>query len=195
MKGLLWGIFARLGWVVQNAPISLNGAWLLATRSVPLLASICTDIQGLSLPQRYQKNGAFHGFVGQNTKVRNLRRFILRVRNLRTIMNRGPDLHVISRKRLLEAAGVHGDLAAPLDVWYRVAKRADWNSLKMSGSSFLRPMESEPIRSSTSRATVIGLSRKSTIRRIDCTFAPCSRTPSMTGRDGNESVGRKPCIC
>jgi mRNA interferase HigB len=39
-------------------------------------------------------------------------------------------LHVISRKRLLEAAEVHGDLAGPLDVWYRVAKRADWNSLE-----------------------------------------------------------------
>jgi mRNA interferase HigB len=39
-------------------------------------------------------------------------------------------LHVISRKKLLTAAEEHGDLAGPLDVWYRIAKRADWTSLK-----------------------------------------------------------------
>jgi mRNA interferase HigB len=38
-------------------------------------------------------------------------------------------LHVISRKRLLEAARVHGDAGAVLDVWYRVAKRAEWKNL------------------------------------------------------------------
>lgn len=38
-------------------------------------------------------------------------------------------MHVISRKRLLEAATRHPDLAAPLDVWFRVAKKADWRSL------------------------------------------------------------------
>jgi mRNA interferase HigB len=38
-------------------------------------------------------------------------------------------LHVISRKKLLEAAAQHGDLSAPLDAWYRIAKRADWKSL------------------------------------------------------------------
>jgi mRNA interferase HigB len=38
-------------------------------------------------------------------------------------------LHVISRKRLLEAAGRHAELGAPLDVWYRIAKRAAWRSL------------------------------------------------------------------
>jgi len=38
-------------------------------------------------------------------------------------------LHVISRKRLLEAALEHGDLNAPLDVWYRIAKKAEWRSL------------------------------------------------------------------
>jgi len=35
-------------------------------------------------------------------------------------------VHVISRKRLLEAALEHGDLNAPLDVWYRIAKKAEW---------------------------------------------------------------------
>ena len=38
-------------------------------------------------------------------------------------------MHVISRKRLLEAALKHGDLNAPLDVWYRIAKKAEWRSL------------------------------------------------------------------
>jgi mRNA interferase HigB len=39
-------------------------------------------------------------------------------------------LHVISRKKLLEAATEHGDLSAPLDAWYRVAKKAQWGSLE-----------------------------------------------------------------
>jgi mRNA interferase HigB len=39
-------------------------------------------------------------------------------------------LHVISRKKLLEAAIVHGDLYVPLDIWYRIAKRAEWLSLE-----------------------------------------------------------------
>jgi mRNA interferase HigB len=38
-------------------------------------------------------------------------------------------LHVISRKKLLEAAQIHRDLGEPLDVWYRVAKKAEWKSL------------------------------------------------------------------
>ena len=38
-------------------------------------------------------------------------------------------MHVISRKRLLEAAARHADLSGPLDVWYRIAKRAAWKSL------------------------------------------------------------------
>ena len=39
-------------------------------------------------------------------------------------------MHVISRKRLLEAISVHSDLSAPLDAWYRIAKKADWHSLQ-----------------------------------------------------------------
>jgi mRNA interferase HigB len=39
-------------------------------------------------------------------------------------------LHVISRKKLLEAAKVHWDLYAPLDTWYRIAKKAEWRSLE-----------------------------------------------------------------
>ena len=38
-------------------------------------------------------------------------------------------MHVISRKKLLEAARRHRDLGEPLDVWYRVAKKAEWKSL------------------------------------------------------------------
>jgi len=38
-------------------------------------------------------------------------------------------VHVISRKKLLEAAEEHADLGGPLDVWYRIAKKAEWKSL------------------------------------------------------------------
>jgi mRNA interferase HigB len=38
-------------------------------------------------------------------------------------------LHVISRKKLLDAGAKHPDLVGPLDIWCRLAKRADWKSL------------------------------------------------------------------
>lgn len=38
-------------------------------------------------------------------------------------------MHIISRKRLLEAAEEHGDLGEPLDVWFRAAKKAEWKNL------------------------------------------------------------------
>jgi len=38
-------------------------------------------------------------------------------------------LHVISRKKLLEAAEAHGELGAPLDVWFRLAKKSRWKNL------------------------------------------------------------------
>ena len=38
-------------------------------------------------------------------------------------------MHVISRKKLLEAARKHEDLGEPLDAWYRVAKKAEWKNL------------------------------------------------------------------
>jgi len=41
----------------------------------------------------------------------------------------GVALHVIGRKRLLEAASEHGDLFEPLDHWYRAAKQASWRSI------------------------------------------------------------------
>jgi mRNA interferase HigB len=40
-----------------------------------------------------------------------------------------PRLHILSRKKLLAATERHPDLSTPLDVWYRIAKRADWKSL------------------------------------------------------------------
>jgi mRNA interferase HigB len=38
-------------------------------------------------------------------------------------------VHIISRKRLKEAAREHADLESPLDTWFRIAKRAEWRSL------------------------------------------------------------------
>jgi len=39
-------------------------------------------------------------------------------------------MHVISRKKLLDAVGKHGVLGVPLDAWYRTAKSAKWKSLE-----------------------------------------------------------------
>jgi mRNA interferase HigB len=44
-------------------------------------------------------------------------------------MEKRERVHVISRKRLLEAAETHAELGAPLDVWYRIAKKAAWKNL------------------------------------------------------------------
>lgn len=38
-------------------------------------------------------------------------------------------MHIISRKKLLEAARTHRDLSEPLDAWYRIAKKAAWKNL------------------------------------------------------------------
>jgi len=38
-------------------------------------------------------------------------------------------VHIISRKKLLEAAERHAGLGGPLDVWYRIAKRSEWANL------------------------------------------------------------------
>jgi mRNA interferase HigB len=39
-------------------------------------------------------------------------------------------LHVITRRKLLEASTRHPELTGPLDLWYRLAKRAAWISLQ-----------------------------------------------------------------
>ena len=38
-------------------------------------------------------------------------------------------MHVISRKRLKEAAERHAGLEGPLDAWFRIAKKAAWKNL------------------------------------------------------------------
>jgi mRNA interferase HigB len=38
-------------------------------------------------------------------------------------------VHIISRKKLKEAATRYSDLETPLDVWFRIAKRAAWQNL------------------------------------------------------------------
>jgi mRNA interferase HigB len=38
-------------------------------------------------------------------------------------------MHIVSRKRLLEFAEIHADVSDPLDLWYRVAKSAEWANL------------------------------------------------------------------
>jgi mRNA interferase HigB len=38
-------------------------------------------------------------------------------------------LHVITRKKLVEAAAQYSGLDGPLDIWYRIAKRARWANL------------------------------------------------------------------
>lgn len=38
-------------------------------------------------------------------------------------------MHVISRKKLKEAAARHPSLEAALDTWFRVAKKARWKNL------------------------------------------------------------------
>jgi len=39
-------------------------------------------------------------------------------------------MHVISRKKLREAAAKHSDLQGPLDAWFRIAKKALWQSME-----------------------------------------------------------------
>ena len=38
-------------------------------------------------------------------------------------------MHIISRRKLLEAAEKHEDVGQALDAWYRIAKKAEWNNL------------------------------------------------------------------
>lgn len=38
-------------------------------------------------------------------------------------------MHIISRKKLKQAGIRHRKLEAPLDVWFRIAKKASWQSL------------------------------------------------------------------
>ncbi len=38
-------------------------------------------------------------------------------------------MHVITRPKLLKAGAKYSELSGPLDVWYRLTKRADWKGL------------------------------------------------------------------
>ena len=38
-------------------------------------------------------------------------------------------MHVISRRKLKEAATRHGDVEGPLDAWFRIAKKTLWRNL------------------------------------------------------------------
>jgi mRNA interferase HigB len=38
-------------------------------------------------------------------------------------------MHVISRKKLKDAASRHIDFEGPLDAWFRIAKKAEWKKL------------------------------------------------------------------
>ena len=38
-------------------------------------------------------------------------------------------MRVISRKRLRDFVQTHADASSPLDIWYRIAKKAAWNDL------------------------------------------------------------------
>ena len=39
-------------------------------------------------------------------------------------------MHVITRRKLLDASEKHPELAGPLDMWFRLAKRAQWKSIE-----------------------------------------------------------------
>jgi mRNA interferase HigB len=47
-------------------------------------------------------------------------------------------MHVISRKKLKEAATRHRDLEGPLDAWFRIAKKASWKNLTDVRQTFSR---------------------------------------------------------
>ena len=38
-------------------------------------------------------------------------------------------MHVISRKKLKDAAARHRELEVPLDAWFRIAKKTEWKNL------------------------------------------------------------------
>ena len=38
-------------------------------------------------------------------------------------------MHIISRKKLKDAAARHPELERPLDAWFRIAKKASWKNL------------------------------------------------------------------
>jgi len=45
------------------------------------------------------------------------------------MMGEPESVHIISRKKLKEAATKHASLGAALDTWFRVAKKAEWKNI------------------------------------------------------------------
>lgn len=45
-------------------------------------------------------------------------------------------MHVITRRKLLEASAKHAELAGPLDLWFRIVKRAKWKNLDDTRKDF-----------------------------------------------------------
>lgn len=39
-------------------------------------------------------------------------------------------MHVLTRRRLLDACAAHPELTGPLDIWFRLTKRAVWANLQ-----------------------------------------------------------------
>jgi mRNA interferase HigB len=48
------------------------------------------------------------------------------------------ELHIISRKKLLEAEKKHGSVGVPLDSWFRMAKSAKWKNLEEVRQTYSR---------------------------------------------------------
>jgi mRNA-degrading endonuclease HigB of HigAB toxin-antitoxin module len=62
-------------------------------------------------------------------------------------------MHVISRKKLKEAAMRHPDLEAALDAWFRIAKRAVWRDLTAVRMTLATPTPLRNVLCSTSKET------------------------------------------
>src|SRR5208337_3780692 len=67
--------------------------------------------------------------VGRSQGSSQFAKFHLTNSHFANVMRGRLRLHIITRRKLLEAAEKCGDLGESLDVWYRVAKRAKWKNL------------------------------------------------------------------
>jgi mRNA interferase HigB len=46
------------------------------------------------------------------------------------------EMHIISRRRLVQFSEIHADAETPLDIWYRATKAASWKNLVELKESF-----------------------------------------------------------
>jgi mRNA-degrading endonuclease HigB of HigAB toxin-antitoxin module len=72
-------------------------------------------------------------------------------------------MHVISRRKLKDAATRHGDLEGPLDAWFRIAKKAQWRNLAEVRKTFSSADALANGRCSISKGTSTGWSPRSTM--------------------------------